>query len=78
MRRVGRKKHPTYRIVVADKAAPRDGKFIESIGHYGPKESPAVLKVDKEKALMWLGRGAEPSDTVRSLLKQAGVFESAS
>lgn len=74
---MGRKKQPTYRIVVADIAAPRDGKYIESIGRYEPKEDPAVIRVDRDKALKWLADGAQPSDTVRSLLKKAGVFEDA-
>jgi small subunit ribosomal protein S16 len=74
---MGRKKHPTYRIVVAEITSPRDGKYIEAIGHYEPKEDPAVLRVDREKALKWIGDGATASDTVRSLLKKAGVFEDA-
>jgi small subunit ribosomal protein S16 len=77
LRRMGRKKHPTYRIVVADKAAPRDGKFIESIGHYEPQADPVVIKVDREKALQWISEGALPSDTVKSLMRKAGVFRPA-
>lgn len=75
LRRMGRRKHPTYRIVVADRAAARDGKFIETIGHYEPKAEPAKIDVDAEKARLWLSRGAQPSDTVASLFKKAGVFE---
>lgn len=77
LRRMGRKKHPTYRIVVADRAAPRDGKFIESIGHYEPQANPVVIKVDREKALHWLSEGALPSDTVKSLMRKAGIFRPA-
>jgi small subunit ribosomal protein S16 len=72
---VGRKKQPSYRIVVTDKAKARDGRFVELIGHYDPRTEPATLKVDQEKARTWLSKGATPSDTVRSLLKKAGVFE---
>ncbi|MCH7716472.1 MAG: 30S ribosomal protein S16 [Gemmatimonadetes bacterium] len=74
LRRVGRKHHPCYRIVVADKRAPRDGRFIETLGHYDPCTEPATLVVNAEKAREWLAKGATPSDTVRSLLKKAGVF----
>lgn len=77
LRRMGRKKHPTYRIIVADRAAPRDGKFIESIGHYEPQANPVVIKVDREKALHWIAAGALPSDTVKSLLRKAGIFKPA-
>ena len=72
---MGRKKHPTYRIVVADKAAPRDGRFIESLGHYEPKSEPAVIKVDAEKAQKWISQGATPSETVHSIFKKAGVYD---
>ena len=75
LRRVGRKKQPSYRIVVTDKARARDGRFVELLGHYDPTTEPVTLKVDHEKALAWLSKGATPSDTVRSLLKKAGVFE---
>ncbi len=75
LRRMGRKKHPTYRIIVADRMAPRDGKFIESIGHYEPQADPVVLNVDREKALHWLSEGATPSETVKSLMRKAGVFK---
>jgi small subunit ribosomal protein S16 len=72
---VGRKKQPSYRIVVTDKAKARDGRFVELLGHYDPRTEPATLKVDQEKARAWLSKGATPSDTVRSLLKKAGVFQ---
>ncbi len=74
LRRVGRRHSPCYRIVVADKPAPRDGRFIETLGHYDPCTEPATLVVNAEKAREWLAKGATPSDTVRSLLKKAGVF----
>jgi small subunit ribosomal protein S16 len=76
LRRVGRKGVPLYRIVVADQEAPRDGRFIEILGTYNPKGETAADKVnvDAEKARQWIAKGATPSDTVQSLLKQAGVF----
>jgi small subunit ribosomal protein S16 len=77
LRRTGRRHQPTYRIVVTDKRAPRDGKFIETLGHYNPRTEPATLEVNAEKARDWLSRGATPSETVRSLFKKAGVFTAA-
>ena len=79
LRRVGRKKLPLYRIVVADQESPRDGRFIEIIGTYNPKGTTAAAKiqVDADKARQWIQQGATPSDTVQSLLKQAGVFKAA-
>jgi small subunit ribosomal protein S16 len=79
LRRVGRKGVPLYRIVVADQEAPRDGRFIEILGTYNPKGETAgdKVKVDAEKARQWIAKGATPSDTVQSLLKQAGVFQTA-
>jgi small subunit ribosomal protein S16 len=76
LRRVGRKKQPEFRIVVAESTSPRDGRFIETIGHYRPREQPAVIQVDADRARRWLAKGARPTETVRSLLKQAGVFKS--
>ncbi|MED9780006.1 MAG: 30S ribosomal protein S16 [Peptococcaceae bacterium] len=73
LRRMGAKKKPFYRIVVADSRAPRDGRSIEEIGYYNPNVNPAEIKVDVEAAQKWLASGAQPSDTVRSLLKKAGV-----
>ncbi len=73
LRRMGAKKKPFYRIVVADSRAPRDGRCIEEIGYYNPNVNPAEIKVDAEAAQKWLNTGAQPSDTVRSLLKKAGV-----
>ena len=73
LRRMGAKKKPFYRIVVTDSRAPRDGRSIEEIGYYNPNVNPAEIKVDVEAAQKWLASGAQPSDTVRSLLKKAGV-----
>lgn len=74
LRRMGRKKAPSYRIVVAESSMPRDGRFVASIGHYNPRTDPLTLVVDRDKALFWLDQGALPTDTTRSLLKRAGVF----
>lgn len=75
LRRVGRKKAPVYRIVVADSQSPRDGKFIEIIGQYAPRQGEGSLKVNEERANYWMDVGAQPSDTVRSLLRRAGVLK---
>ena len=69
LRRMGKKKAPFYRIVVADSRYPRNGRFIEDIGYYDPLQSPAVIKIDAEKAKAWIANGAQPTDTVKSLLK---------
>lgn len=74
LKRMGAKKAPFYRIVVADSRSPRDGKSIAEIGYYDPTKEPIELKVDAEAAKQWLGNGAQPSDTVKSLLKKAGVI----
>ncbi|MCB2203803.1 30S ribosomal protein S16 [bacterium] len=74
MQRRGRKKLPIYKIVAADSRSPRDGRFIEAIGQYKPLTVPAELEIDKERALYWLGVGAQPSDTVRSLLSDQGIM----
>ena len=71
LRRVGRKKLPLYRIVVADQEAPRDGRFIEIIGTYDPRQEPSVVKIDTEKAADWIRKGAQPTETVARLLKVA-------
>ena len=71
--RRGSKKHPTYRIVVADSRCARDGRFIETIGYYNPQQDPSVIVVDEAKAKQWLGCGAQPSDTVRKLLSVKGI-----
>ncbi len=75
LRRMGRKKVPFYRIVVTDKAAPRDGRFIEVLGTYDPRAEGEQVKLDAEKAKAWLANGATPSDTVASLLRKAGVID---
>ena len=75
LKRMGAKKAPFYRLVVADSRSPRDGKFIEEIGYYNPITEPAEIKIDAEKAKKWLENGAQPSDTVRSLLKKSGIIE---
>ncbi len=75
LRRVGRKKLPVYRIVIADAQSPRDGRFIELIGQYNPRLTEGGLKVDTERANYWLDVGAQPTDTVRSLLRRVGVFK---
>ncbi|MBR5702401.1 MAG: 30S ribosomal protein S16 [Oscillospiraceae bacterium] len=74
LRRMGAKKAPYYRIVVADSHFPRDGRFIEEIGTYNPLTEPAEIKVDSERALAWIKNGAQPTDTVKNLLKRAGVI----
>ncbi len=75
LRRIGRKKAPVYRIVVADSQSPRDGKFIEIIGQYAPRQTEGGLNVNEERANYWMNVGAQPSDTVRSLLRRAGVLK---
>ena len=73
--RLGSKKSPFYRVVVADSRFPRDGRFVEEIGYYNPLTEPAEIKIDADKAQKWLNNGAQPTDTVKSLLKKAGVTE---
>jgi small subunit ribosomal protein S16 len=73
--RKGKKKQPTYRVVVADARAPRDGRYIEQIGRYDPRQDPSVVEIDNDRALHWLERGAQPSDAVRKLLEISGVLE---
>ena len=75
LRRVGSKKKPSYRLVVADARAPRDGAFINIIGHYNPLTDPETVVIDKEKALNWLKQGAQPTDTAARLLAKAGIIE---
>jgi len=72
---MGRKNRPFYRVVVADSRSPRDGKFIDIIGHYNPLTDPATISIDGEKALKWLKDGAQPTDTVRSLLSKLGIID---
>ena len=75
LKRMGMKKKPFYRVVVADIHSPRDGRFIEDIGYYDPMTQPAEIKVNNERAKYWLGVGAQPTDTVRILLKKSGAIE---
>ena len=75
LRRVGAKDKPSYRLVVADSRAPRDGAFINIIGHYNPLTDPETVVIDEEKALHWLRQGAQPTDTVARLLAKAGIME---
>lgn len=70
LRRTGSTKRPYYRVVVADSREPRDGRFVEVLGHYDPRRDPAVVKIDADRAQYWIGKGARASDTVRSLLKK--------
>jgi small subunit ribosomal protein S16 len=75
LRRMGAKKAPFYRIVVADSRSPRDGRFIEEIGFYNPLKDPAEIKVDADRAKYWIENGAQPSDTTRALLKKSGAID---
>ena len=74
LRRMGAKKAPFYRVVVADSRSPRDGRFIEEIGTYDPTKDPAIVNIDGEKAKKWISNGAQPTDTVKALLKKNGVL----
>ena len=75
LKRMGAKKKPFYRIVVADSRSPRDGKFIEELGYFDPLKEPAEVKIDEEKTKKWLSTGAQPTDTVKALLKKNGILE---
>ncbi len=75
LRRIGKKKQPTYRVVVADSRAPRDGRFIESIGTYAPRNEPSIVEIDNDRALEWIGKGAQPSAAVTKLLKISGALD---
>ena len=75
LRRMGMKKAPFYRVIVADSRSPRDGRFIEEIGYYNPLTEPADIKIDAEKAKKWLSNGAQPTETVKSLLKKSGIVD---
>ena len=75
LRRMGQKKAPFYRIVVADSRSPRDGRFIEEVGYYNPLTEPAEIKIDAEVAKKWLANGAQPTDTVKDLLKKSGIVD---
>ncbi len=74
LRRMGAKKSPFYRVVVADSRYPRDGRFIEEIGTYNPMTDPGTINIDAEKAKKWIGNGAQPTDTVKALLKKANIL----
>ena len=75
LKRIGAKKTPFYRIVVADERSPRDGKFIEEIGYYNPLTDPVDVKIDSEKATKWIANGAQPTETVRTLLKKTEIIK---
>jgi small subunit ribosomal protein S16 len=75
LRRMGARKRPFYRVVVADQRSPRDGRFIENIGKYHPLEEPSVIDIDEERALHWLRVGAEPSEQVRTLMMKSGIWD---
>ena len=75
LKRIGAKKAPVYRLVVADSRYPRNGKFIEEIGYYSPISEPAQLSIDADKAKQWLKNGAQPTDTVKALLKKSGIVD---
>ena len=75
LKRMGAHKKPFYRVVVADSRTARNGRFIEEIGYYDPLQDPPVIKIDGEKAKTWIGQGAQPTETVRALLKKSGIIE---
>ncbi len=75
LRRMGAKKAPFYRVVVADSRSPRDGRFIEEIGYYNPTTEPTTIKIDEEKAVQWVKNGAQPSDIVKKLFDRSGISE---
>lgn len=75
LKRTGAKKAPSYRVVVADSRFPRDGRFIEEVGYYNPLTEPSVFEVDGEKVKQWISSGAQPTDTVRALLKKKGIID---
>ena len=75
LRRMGAKKHPFYRLVVADARSPRDGRFIEHLGYYDPMTDPVQIKIDVDRVKLWLQQGAQPSEAARSLLKREGILE---
>ena len=75
LKRLGAKKRPFYRVVVADQRSPRDGRFIENIGRYQPMDDPSVIEIDEERALYWLRVGAQPSNTVRVLMTKVGIWD---
>ena len=76
LRRVGAKKKPSYRIVVADSRVPRDGSFVDQVGHYNPLTDPPTISLDEDKVARWLGNGAQPSEPVERMLRKIGIFDS--
>ena len=75
LNRMGAKRQPFYRLVVADSRSPRDGRFIEIVGNYDPTKNPAIVNIDEEKVISWIQNGAQPTDTVRSLLSKQGIMK---
>ena len=75
LKRMGAKKAPFYRVIVADSRSPRDGRFIDEIGYYDPTKDPSVIKIDAEKANKWIANGAQPTETVKTLFKKSGIIE---
>ena len=75
LKRTGKRKQPSFRVVVADQRSPRDGAFVEELGLYDPLTDPSTIKIDEEKALAWLAKGAQPSDSVVALLKRTGIWQ---
>lgn len=75
LRRIGAKKTPFYRVIVADSRSPRDGRFIEELGYYNPLTTPADVKIDADKAKQWIANGAQPTETVKALLKKNGIID---
>lgn len=75
LKRMGAKKNPFYRVVVADSRSPRDGRFIETLGHYDSTTQPAIIKIDEDKAIDWLQKGAQPTDTVKDLFSELGIMK---
>jgi small subunit ribosomal protein S16 len=78
LKRMGAKKKPFYRVVVADSRSPRDGKFIEELGYFDPLQEPNIIKIDAEKAKKWISNGAQPTETAKALLKKSGVYDEVS
>lgn len=75
LKRLGAKKAPFYRVIVADSRSPRDGRFIDEVGYYNPMTNPAEIKIDAEKAKTWIANGAQPTETVKALLKKSGIVD---
>lgn len=73
--RTGKRKQPSYRVVVSDQRSPRDGRFVEILGHYNPLTNPSEISIDEDRALYWLGQGAQPSESATALLKRSGIWQ---